>query len=442
MLSYYLALALSSFRNSRALTALMVIAIGLGIAACMTTLTLFRVLSGDPIPHKSARLFNVQLDARPPLEQSSSPISSYLLQLTRFDAEALLREARGQRQVMMTGAIIAVDPAGSGAPGSAALPPFMETGRWTSSDFFPMFEAPLLHGRSWSAAEDQGKARVAVIGRELALKLFGRSDALGQTLRLRDKDLQIIGVLDDWRPAPHYFDLTMGAYEHAAQVYAPLQTALDLELPSAGDVNCWASNPVGNPRALNAPCAWLQYWVELESPAALPQYQSYLNHYAAEEHRAGRFEHPAVGRLSTVPDWLSQRQVVPSDVRLQLWLGLGFLLVCLSNTVGLLLAKCLRRSGEIGVRRALGASRRDIFSQFLVEAGVLGLAGGLLGLLLTWAGLAAIRLNPSAHAQLAQLDWTMLGITLASALGAALAAGLLPAWRACQVMPALQLKSQ
>ncbi|MCX2863906.1 ABC transporter permease [Paucibacter sp. PLA-PC-4] len=440
MLSYYLTLALRSLRRSPALSALMVIAIALGVGASMTTLTLFRVLAGDPIPHKSAQLFNVQLDAERLL--SMTPGGDPTLQLTRFDAEALLREARGLRQVMMTGAQIAVDPAGSAAPASAALPPFMASARWASSDFFAMFEAPLLHGRSWSAAEDQAKARVAVVSRALAEQLFGQSDALGRTLRLRDKDLTIIGVLADWRPAPHYFDLTLGAYESAAQIFAPLQTALDLDLGRSGDTTCWATAQVPDTSALNAPCAWLQYWVELKDPTAAADYLAYLQRYSEQQRSVGRFERPSNPRLTPVMQWLAKRQVVPSDIRLQLWLALGFLLVCLSNTVGLLLAKCLRRSGEIGVRRALGASKRAIFWQFLVEAGVLGLAGGLLGLALTWAGLAAIRLNPTPYAQLAQLDWAMLSATLAVALAAALAAGLLPAWRACQITPAIQLKAQ
>lgn len=445
MFTYYLDLALRSFRASRALTALMVIAIGLGVGACMTTLTLFRALAGDPIPHKSARLFNVQLDAE--RARDYTPGGEPTLQLTRFDAEALLREARGARQVMMSGGMIAVDPAGSASAisaASAALAPFVARARWTSADFFALFEAPLLHGRGWSAADDQAKARVAVIGRELAEQLFGRSEAaVGRILRLRDKDFTIVGVLADWRPAPHYFDLTMGAYSQAAQVYAPLQTALDLNFGGSGDTTCWSSgSPIPDSRALNAPCAWVQYWVELDGPAKAEEYLAYLRNYSEQQRAAGRFERPANPRLTPVVDWLAKRQVVPSDIRLQLWLAFGFLLVCLTNTVGLLLAKCLRRSGEIGVRRALGASKRQVFWQFLVEAGVLGAAGGLLGLLLTWAGLAAVRLNPTPYAQLAQLDWAMLGATLAVAVLAALAAGLLPAWRACQVMPALQLKSQ
>jgi len=132
---------------------------------------------------------------------------------------------------------------------------------------------------------------------------------------------------------------------------------------------------------------------------------------------------------------------VPDDVRLQNWLALGFLVVCLVNTVGLMLAKFLRRSGELGVRRALGASKRALFAQLLVESGVVGFAGGIGGLLLALFGLWLVRRQPASYAALAHLDPTMLLMTFLLAIGASLLAGLLPAWRACQVTPALQLKS-
>jgi putative ABC transport system permease protein len=97
-------------------------------------------------------------------------------------------------------------------------------------------------------------------------------------------------------------------------------------------------------------------------------------------------------------EWLTFKNAVPSDVRLQMWLALGFLGVCLVNTVGLLLAKFLRRSGEIGVRRALGASRGQIFLQCLVEAGAIGVAGGVLGIGLALLGLYAVRQQPVDYA--------------------------------------------
>jgi putative ABC transport system permease protein len=94
------------------------------------------------------------------------------------------------------------------------------------------------------------------------------------------------------------------------------------------------------------------------------------------------------------------------------------------------------------VRRALGASKLEVFKQLLVEAAVVGVAGGVLGLGLAFLGLWLVRHQPADYASLAHLDLFMLGVTFALAVGSSMAAGLLPAWRACQITPALQLKSQ
>jgi putative ABC transport system permease protein len=96
----------------------------------------------------------------------------------------------------------------------------------------------------------------------------------------------------------------------------------------------------------------------------------------------------------------------------------------------------------VGVRRALGASRKEIFHQFLTETAVVGLVGGLLGLLLAFGALALIAMQSKALTVVAHLDWVMLIATFLMAVGSAIVAGLLPTWRACQVTPAIQLKSQ
>ena len=93
------------------------------------------------------------------------------------------------------------------------------------------------------------------------------------------------------------------------------------------------------------------------------------------------------------------------------------------------------------MRRALGASRAAIFAQFMVEAGMIGLAGGVLGLVFAELGLLAIRHQPAQYASLAHLDLPMFIVTFIVALIASLAAGVLPAWRACVVAPAPQLKA-
>ena len=115
----------------------------------------------------------------------------------------------------------------------------------------------------------------------------------------------------------------------------------------------------------------------------------------------GRLHHPEVN-LPNLMGYLAQQRVVPDDAKLQANLAFGFLLICIVNTVGLLLAKCLRRSREIGVRRALGATRRSIFAQFMVESGMVGVAGGVLGLIFAELGLWAIRHQPAEYAKLAE----------------------------------------
>ncbi len=433
MFGYYLNLAVRSFKRNKALTALMVLAIALGIGASMTTLTVFHVLSGDPIPAKSDRLFYVQLD--PESMRGFRPGEEPARQMTRFDSEALLKQKRGLRQTLMSGGNVVLS---SDKPGSS---PQLVDARYAASDFFPMFDVPLRYGRGWTAGEDEAKARVAVISRELNDKQFGGADSTGKTLRIDGNDFRIVGVLDAWRLVPRFYDLYSDNYGETEGVFLPFSTSRELKMGTQGSTDCW-DDTGGDSRALNAPCTWVQYWVELESAGKAGDYRNYLVNYSNQQRAAGRFERPANVRLRNVVELLEFNKIVPGDVRLQLWLALGFLLVCLVNTVGLLLAKFLRRSGEIGVRRALGASRTEIFKQCLVEAGTVGLAGGLLGLLLALLGLWAVRQQPASYASLAHLDGPMLLLTFTLAVLASLLAGILPAWRAMQITPAVQLKSQ
>lgn len=431
MLGYYFDLALRSLRRSKALTALMVLAIALGIGASMTTLTVLHVLSGDPLPGRSSRLYSPQLDPRDMGDYQ--PHAEPPDRVTWIDGMNLLRAKRADRQALMTGGSVAIEPAQS------ALDPFYQTARYTTADFFPMFGVPFQHGHAWGASEDAASAAVVVISSKLNDKLFGGRDSSGRMLRVEGHALRIVGVLGDWRPNPHFYDLHMKSYGGEEGVYVPLSTSQALHLAHVGGADCWGNG--GADATPTAPCVWLQFWVQLDTPTRAAGYRQFLIHYSQQQKSLGRFLRPPNVRLRNLMQWLDYERVVPGDVQLQTWLSLGFLLVCLVNTVGLMLARFMRRSAELGVRRALGASRRALFSQLLVEAGVIGIAGGLGGLLLAYLGLWLVRRQPADYAPLAHLDTAMLLMTLVLAVGASLLAGVLPAWRACHITPALQLKS-
>ncbi|MEO9091631.1 MAG: FtsX-like permease family protein [Rhodanobacter sp.] len=186
----------------------------------------------------------------------------------------------------------------------------------------------------------------------------------------------------------------------------------------------------------------MSFWVQLDSPAQVSAYRHFLVNYSAQQKALGRYERPASeAKLYGLMHWLRHEGLVPNDVMLQTWLALGFLFVCLVNIVALLLAKFLRKGGEISVRRALGARRRDVFRQLGIESALIGLAGGVLGVALAQLGLWAVRQRPNDYAHLARMNGAMLVATVVLAIAVSLLAGLLPAWRACRIAPALQLKA-
>ena len=439
MFAYYLKLAWLSARKTWGLTLLMVLAIALGIGASMTTITVNYLMSANPIPHKSEQLFYVELDAWDPQNYYSANQQPPLF-LTYRDASALWQAGKAQRQTLMSATSAVIEPVL--ADGRHGLP-FMATGRATSADFFPMFDVPFLYGSGWDHNTDLKKELVVVINKELNERLFGGRDSTGQTLRLAGKDFRIIGVLAQWQPTPRFYDPTGRGFEPIEDFYLPFALVVDQVVSRAGPYMCWQPTASGFQAFLDSECVWAQLWVELPSAADVEQYQSFIAAYTEQQHQLGRFGRTDNNQLLDVMALLEQLQVVYEDAGVLLLLSLLFLLVCLLNTVGLLLAKFTAKAGEIGIRQALGASRRDLFIQHLIEAGCIGLAGGLLGLLFSWLGLMAVRdMYGSWMQHLAVLNWQMVVLAFVLALLSSLLAGLYPTWRACQVQPSQQLKVQ
>lgn len=437
MFAYYLDLALRSLRRSPGLTALMVLTIAFGVAASMTAWSVFRAVSGDPIPWKSSQLYVPQLDMWGPEAQrgGGAPDDGPPDALDYGDAVALMRDHRAKLQSAM------YQIAPSVVPADATKHPLTTSGHAVFGEFFPMVEAPFQYGSGWSAADDEHRAQVAVIGSKLNAKVFDGANSVGKTLNIDGRDYRVVGVIDNWNPQPVFYDvLNTGAFASEGEdLFLPFNTAITTNMSNQGNTNCIAVPKESGFEGLqHSSCIWIAYMAQLDSSAAASEYKTYLEGFARTRYPDWA---PNV-RLRNLPDWLDHEHVVPSDTKVSLLIALGLLIVCLVNTAGLLLAKFLRRSSEIGVRRALGAPRLAIYAQFLTEGAVIGLAGGVLGLLLTGIGVASVSLVlPREIANLAHLDVSLLATTLAVSVLASLLAALYPTFRAARVVPAWQLKS-
>ena len=121
------------------------------------------------------------------------------------------------------------------------------------------------------------------------------------------------------------------------------------------------------------------------------------------------------------------------------------LAVCLLNTVGLLLSKFLGKAAEIGVRQALGAHKGALFVQHVIEAGFLGAIGGVLGLGVAALGLEGVKIllgGERVNNEWVHLDLTVTAVTIVLAVISTVVAGLYPIWRACNINPAIHLKTE
>ena len=445
MLGYYFTLAIRNLRRNPGLTALMIGAVALGIAVCVMTLTMFRAMSGNPIWWKNDVLYAVTMDFWDP-EQPNSDKKPELPpeQLTYRDAMAVYASDIPVRKVIMHKAIgiLSLD-------GRQVKPERVAT-RVTTRDFFQMFDVPFQYGGTWTGAADTGPEPVMVISRRMNEKLFGGENSVGRRIRWDDREFRIIGVRDTWTPLPTFYDVNNGSLEEPEDVYIPFGWNAALELESAGNTNGWKPEEVNSYRDfLNSELIWIQMWVELPDRAAHDRFRAFLDNYALEQKKGGRHPRPLNNRLTKVDQWLKDMDVVGNDDRVLVGLAFAFLAVCLLNTVGLLLAKFLNHAPITGVRRALGASRRQVFFQHLVEVGVISSIGALLGLALgglLLMGLRALYTVDPADAggtqALAHVDMTSVVAALGLAFFATIAAGLYPAWRIGRIPPATYLKAQ
>ena len=438
MFNYNLKLALKSMRRNPVMTALMVAAIAVGIGVSMTTLSVYHMMSSNPIPDKSDVLFAVTLDSWNPLRPFDEDHPERAPhQLTFHDAERLVALAGGKRQTAMFESSLIIEPRGDDEL------PFEAGARVTYADFFPMFDVPFLYGSGWDKAADSAAEPVVVLTKKLNERLFGGEDSVGKSLTMEGTRFRVVGVTDTWEPTPRFYDPINGGFQEVNEMFIPFSLTRVMELKSNGSDWGWKSEDIQSfEQWLNSESVWVQYFVELDSPSQRDEYLDHLNAYVDEQKQLGRFERPMNNHIYNVEEWMEYHEVVARDARVLVGLSFLFLLVCVLSTIALTLTKFVGKKAETSLRRALGASRLAIFRQQIVEVGLMGFAGGLIGLLLVTFGLQGIRYLYDSTPGLVKLDWLMVLTAIGVAVLSSMLAGLYPAWRVCNIPPAAQLKTQ
>lgn len=443
MLLYNLRLAWMSVRRHPVLSSLIVLGIALGVAVATTFITLYHVLAQDPLPGQSDKLHYVRLNSwgGSPPRAGSSFIPD---KITYRDYAALRQSEIPSRQTPSAEVQLVVRPEASGVVGDAGRP-FRQAGRIVSADFFAMFQVPFLYGSGWDRAADAKPEAVAVIGAALNDRLFGGENSVGRTVRFEEQDFRVVGVLDHWQPAVRSYSLIDDPIGSSPEeVYLPFEWIGPLELVNSGSSMNWRDEDQDASfvqRLQASERLWVQYWVELPDVARREAYASLLTSYVAEQHRLGRFPVSQDSRLTPLVALMEEREVVPPQAKALALISVLFLTIAAVNLIGLFLGKFLARAPIVGVRRALGASRRAIFVQHLIECELVALVGGLLGLALSFTTLRLINRVDDDLAMF-HLDGTMVAAALLLALAAGAIAGLYPAWRICAIPPARHLRNQ
>lgn len=267
---------------------------------------------------------------------------------------------------------------------------------------------PLATGRFFTIQENDARARVAVLGATVARSLFDNSDPLGKVISLGDKNFRVVGVLKPKGASMlSNFDDT---------VYIPLTTA-QKDLLGISYVNFIRMRAIDEERI-----AQVGHDVDV-------LLRSRHNIKDGEE---GDFSirgiDSALDMITNITNVMKYFLVAVAGVSLVVG-GIG--------VMNIMLIALSQRIREIGLRKALGARRKDIIVQFLFEATVIAAAGGVLGFLFGLGVIYAIA--AIAHAMAFTWDAVVTGGMVGLALGIAVVLGVLfgiyPALRAAQVSP-------
>jgi predicted permease len=382
--------AFRMLRQSPGFTATAVSVLALGIAANTAIFSVINAVLLKPLPYPQPDRIVYLMNTAPQGSGRGASIPRYNV---------------WRRQTQVLEDVAAFDNGGPGLNLTGGDRPEQLKGIHVSHEFFRLFGASTILGRTFTPEEDRPRGpRVAVISGGLWQRRFGSDRSIaGKTIALGGEPHTIVGVLD-----PAF------AYDPPRDVYLPFQA---------------------DPNSTNQGFFFTAA-ARLKPGVSLSAAKAGMSVAADEFRRTYPGAMDSRSGFSVEP----MRDLMVRDARPALYVLVGavacVLLIACANVANLLLARASRRSREIAIRSAIGAGRGRIVRQLLTESVVLALAGGLLGLALGATGVRALlAINPGNIPRIGKdgsgvtLDAAVLGFTLALSMLTGIVFGLFPALR-------------
>ncbi len=396
-----LRLALGAIARNRTRAVLTVLGILIGITA-VVIVTALGTSTSDQIGGEIDSFAANGLFVWPQPVQASGARSKTVGRLTEGDGRAIAREA-----VSVTAVAPFLQTQGQVVFGDKNAQTALIG---TTLSYFPIRRFTVDKGSFWTESDELLKTKVCLVGTTVATTLFGTSDPVGQTIRVGRSPYLVVGVL-------------------AARGTSPFGDDQDDRLLM----------PIGSFRARvmhTSPGRADQLIVGATSPQTVGRAKEQIEGILRQRHRLepGRDDF----QVSSQAEMRQTQEAITSTLSaLLLGVAAVSLLVGGVGVMNIMLVSVAERTREIGIRMSIGARERDILVQFVVEAMVLTLIGGVLGVILgsgATIGLGRALSFPMAPSP----GWLAVALGVSVAIG--LVFGYLPAWRAAKLDPMAALR--